>query len=261
MVAHAALSACCPALLSATKSLLEEGEREQTRAPLPPGANTGWHCPVADYTAPAVTEDLNAPDTLSEDPSMNQDAQPASEDQAQTEAELPVSSASTAPEEDPLALAQAEAARLKDQLLRTAADFDNFRKRMRRDVGDAERKGRDDLLKEFLPIFDNLERAGQHAESNQELTEDHWKGLVNGIELVIRQFYDTLNRLGIERVQSLGQPFDPTVHEAIQNIETADYPPGSIAAEVQSGYREGERLIRPALVVVAKAPAGEAPAS
>jgi molecular chaperone GrpE len=154
---------------------------------------------------------------------------------------------------DPLEEARAEAGRLKDQLLRTAADFDNFRKRTRREIADAGRSSRDELLRELLPVFDNLDRAGAHAESATDV-----QSLTDGIKMVLRQFGDTLGRLGIERVATVGSAFDPSVHEAIQHLESADFPPGVVAAEVQGGYRAGERLVRPALVVVAKAPAGEA---
>jgi molecular chaperone GrpE len=151
-------------------------------------------------------------------------------------------------EQDPLEAAKAEQAKLKDQLLRTLADFDNFRKRSRRELSDAEKRGRDDLLKEFLPVFDNLDRAGAHAETATDV-----KALADGITLVMRQFSDMLSKLGIERVGGVGQPFDPAVHEAVQQMETSDFEPGTIAAEVQAGYRTAEKLIRPALVVVAKA--------
>lgn len=155
---------------------------------------------------------------------------------------------------DPLDEAKAEAAQLKDKLMRTAADYDNYKKRSRREVTDAEKKGREGLLKDLLPVFDNLERATSHAGAGGELKDGGTiKGLVDGIELVVRQFRDTLSRLGIERVESVGMPFDPSVHEAIQHLETSDYAPGSIAAEVQPGYKDGDRLVRPALVVVAKA--------
>ena len=156
--------------------------------------------------------------------------------------------AEAAPEQDPLEAAKAEQAKLKDQLLRTLADFDNFRKRTRRELSDAEKRGRDDLLKEFLPVFDNLDRAGAHAETATDV-----KALADGITLVLRQFTDMLTKLGIERVAGVGQPFDPAVHEAVQQMETSDFEPGTIAAEVQAGYRTAEKLIRPALVVVAKA--------
>jgi molecular chaperone GrpE len=148
---------------------------------------------------------------------------------------------------DPLTAALADATRFRDQLLRTAADFDNFRKRSRREIADAERKGREDLLRELLPVFDNLERAQAHSDSATDV-----KSLAEGIGMVLRQFHDTLGRLGIERVPTVGTPFDPTFQEAIQQVESADFPPGTVAAEVQAGYRLGNRLIRPAMVVVAK---------
>ncbi len=175
------------------------------------------------------------------------------------EADAPTSTreaAEASAERDALAEAQAEAARLKDQLLRTAADFDNFRKRARRELEDAERRGRDDLLKEFLPVFDNLERATAHA-ATTEVTEGV-KALAEGINLVIKQFLDILRKLGIERIEAVGRPFDPSQHEALQQIETADFEPGTVAAEVQAGYRVGERLVRPSLVVVAKRPSAPA---
>ncbi len=142
---------------------------------------------------------------------------------------------------------QAEVARLKDQLLRTLADFDNFRKRTRREMSDAERVARDDLLRELLPVFDNLERASLHAGSSTDV-----QSLVDGIGMVMRQFLDTLAKLGVERVATVGQPFDPAVHEAVQQIESADIPAGSIAQELLAGYHVGDRLIRPAMVVVAR---------
>lgn len=165
-------------------------------------------------------------------------------------------------EQDPLEAARAEAAQYKERMLRTAADFDNFRKRARREAEDALRKGRDGLLRELLPVFDNIERAVAHsalAKSDASGTEADVKSLSEGLSLVIRQFRDTLSRIGVERVDSVGKPFDPSLHEAIQHLETSEHPPGHVAAEVQAAYREGDRLVRPAMVVVAKAPAEPAP--
>ncbi len=153
---------------------------------------------------------------------------------------------------DPLVEAQAEAARMKDAWLRTAADFDNFRKRTRREVEDAKRNGREDLLRAILPVFDNLERAIQSAGRAPDV-----KSLADGLSMVQRQFIDSLGREGIARVPTVGQPFDPTVHEAIQQVETADHAPGTVLAEVQPGYLQGERLVRAAMVVVAKAKSGD----
>jgi molecular chaperone GrpE len=148
---------------------------------------------------------------------------------------------------DPLAEARAEAQRLKDQWMRVAADFDNFRKRTRRDIEDAKKGGREELVKELLPVFDNLERAIQSAARATEV-----KGVADGLSMVVKQFVDVLARTGISKVKTTGSVFDPAVHEAIQQIETDEHPVGTVVAEVQPGYLSGDRLVRAAMVVVAK---------
>lgn len=208
-----------------------------------------------DYTAAAVTEETKPPSETTKsasEPSNAAPGQPPSGTPPSNDGGERVEGAEPQAAPDPLAEALAEATRFKDQLLRVAADFDNFRKRTRRELEEAERRGRDDLLKELLPVFDNIERAAAHVSSAEET--GGVKALAEGIDLVLRQFLDTLKKLGIERVPSVGEPFDPAVHEAIQHLETSEFPPGMIAAEVQAGYRSAERLVRPALVVVAKAP-------
>lgn len=159
---------------------------------------------------------------------------------------------------DPLAQAQADAARMKEAWLRTAADFDNFRKRSKRDSDEARRAGREDLLRALLPVFDNLERALQSAQRSADV-----KAMADGLSMVQRQFTDALGREGIARVPTVGKPFDPSLHEAIQQVESDAHPAGTIIAEVQPGYSQGERLVRAAMVVVArpKASAGDPPAS
>jgi len=151
---------------------------------------------------------------------------------------------------DPLEAAKAENVKLRDQLLRTAADFDNFRKRSRRELADMEKRAREDLLKELLPVFDNLERATAHAETATDV-----KALADGIGLVKRQFLDTLAKIGVERIKAQGAAFDPAFHEAVQQLETDEHPPGTVIHEVQAGYIQGDKLVRPAIVVVAKAKA------
>jgi molecular chaperone GrpE len=155
-----------------------------------------------------------------------------------------------APAPDPLEVAKADNAKLRDQLLRTAADFDNYRKRSRRDVEDAHKKGSEELLKALLPVFDNLERAVMHAEQTADA-----KAIAEGVKMVLKQFTDALAKVGIKRVGGVGQPFDPLVHEAIQQVETTEHPAGTVVAEVQPGYAFGDRLIRAAMVVVARPPA------
>ncbi len=157
--------------------------------------------------------------------------------------------AAAGPPPDPLEEAKAEMARIRDQLLRTAADFDNYRKRSRRELADAEQRSREDVLRELLPVFDNLERAVQHAESATDV-----QALADGIRMVMRQFADTLGKIGIVRTEAIGKPFDPALHEAIQHLESAEFAAGTVMAEAQPGYRVGDRLLRPALVVVSKGP-------
>ena len=151
---------------------------------------------------------------------------------------------------DPLVEANAQIAKLRDQLLRTAADYDNYRKRARKDAEDANKKGTEELLKTLLPVFDNLERAMVVADQATDV-----KAIADGVKMVLKQFTDTLGRVGIKRVSGVGTAFDPTVHEAVQQMETSDFEPGTIAAVVQAGSRNSDKLLRPALVVVGKAPA------
>ena len=152
----------------------------------------------------------------------------------------------TEPLGDALAEARAEAQKNREQWVRTAADYDNFRKRSRREVEDSRKSGREELLKDFLPVFDNLERALQSAQRATEV-----KGVVDGLTMTMKQFGDTLGRSGITKVPTKGHLFDPTMHEAIQQVES-DEVPGTCVAEVQAGYLQGDRLVRAALVVVAQ---------
>jgi molecular chaperone GrpE len=156
------------------------------------------------------------------------------------------------PAADPLAEARADAARMKDAWMRSAADFDNFRKRTRKEIEDARRTGREDLLRAVLPVFDNLERAIQSALRSKDV-----KAVADGLAMVQRQFVEALGREGIARIPTVGQPFDPSLHEAIQQVETADHAPGTVLAEVQPGYTQGDRLMRAAMVVVAKPKGGD----
>lgn len=149
---------------------------------------------------------------------------------------------------DPLQQAKSDAERYRDQLLRTAADFDNFRKRTRRELEDAQRRGKEGAVKELLPVFDNLERALTMGDQNDA------KAIVDGLRIILRQFETTLEKVGITRIETVGKPFDPNVHEAIQHMSSSDVPAGCIAAEVQAGYKLGDYLLRAAMVVVSKGP-------
>lgn len=189
------------------------------------------------------------PGAVSHDENLSSEAAATTntEAPAQDAQATPQGATEQAPAVDPLVEAENKLAAMKDQLLRTAADFDNFRKRSRREAEDALAAGKESILKDLLPVFDNLERAVALSGSATDLAS-----FVSGIDMVMKQFVEALKRGGIERIEAKGQAFDPAVHEAIQQIETDDVPAGAVAAEVQTGYRFANKLIRPALVVVAK---------
>ena len=136
-------------------------------------------------------------------------------------------------------------------MLRIAADFDNWKKRSRKEVADTEARAKESILRDFLEIADNLERA---TASFSEQKESDAKSIREGVDLVLRQFRSKLERYQVRAVDSVGQPFDPRVHEAISQVPTPDVKPGSIVHELQKGYLIGDRLLRPALVAVASAP-------
>jgi molecular chaperone GrpE len=147
--------------------------------------------------------------------------------------------------------ARAERDRMREQLLRIAADFDNFRKRSRKEIEEVRRRTVEDTLREVLPIVDNLERAAGAMTDATEVS-----AVTDGVQMVLRGFEDIANRLGLKRVTTVGQLFDPTCHDAMQQQETDEHAPGTIIAEIVPGYYLGERLLRPAMVVVAKPPTG-----
>ncbi|MFO0624457.1 MAG: nucleotide exchange factor GrpE [Polyangiales bacterium] len=150
---------------------------------------------------------------------------------------------------DPVAVITAERDKMKDQLLRALADFDNFRKRSRRDIDDAKKRGQEEVLRELLPVFDNLERASNYARSATDT-----RAIAEGVEMVSKLFLDTLARLGGRRVVSVGAPFDPNVHEALQQVDSDEHAAGIVVQEHVSAYEYGGRLLRPAMVVVSKGP-------
>jgi molecular chaperone GrpE len=133
-----------------------------------------------------------------------------------------------------------------DRYLRAAADLENLRKRQKREIDDAKLESKGRVLKEMLPVVDNLERAIEHATAQAGSNP-----IIEGVQLVLRQFLTAFERLDVTPVEAAGQPFDPNLHEAISQQES-DAPPGTVVQVLQRGYRSGERLLRPALVVVAK---------
>lgn len=140
-----------------------------------------------------------------------------------------------------------EIARLNDKILRMAAEMDNTRKRLERERNEAIAYANEQILRELLPVIDNLERAISHANS-----ETDSKTLLEGVEITLRSFLATLERFGCIPFESVGKPFDPSYHEAIMQQETDEHPENTVVQEYQKGYMLKDRLLRPAMVVVAR---------
>jgi molecular chaperone GrpE len=166
------------------------------------------------------------------------------------EAPPPVELSPATPEER-IASLQAERDEIKDRMLRIAADFENSKKRARKEQTDAEARVREAVLKDMLEVIDNLERA---TSAYVETDKVDGIAVLKGVNLVLRLFQSKLERYSVKPFEAKGQPFDPHLHEAISQVPTADVPPGTVANELQKGYRIGDKLLRPAIVAVATAP-------
>ena len=140
-----------------------------------------------------------------------------------------------------------ELAELKDRYLRALADNENARKRLRQQSEDTVRLQRENLLRELLPIIDNLERAVEAARGG-----GNGKPIVEGVEMVLRAMLEFLRIHGVTQISSLGELFDPQRHEAVDQIESNQHPPNTVVNEFHRGYQIGDRLLRPARVAVAK---------
>ncbi len=132
-----------------------------------------------------------------------------------------------------------------DRLTRLQAEFDNFRKRNAREQQDYREYAIVDALRSFLPILDSLDRAAKSDASDLEQIR-------SGIELIDRQFHDALSKLGVQPIAAEGQLFDPNIHQAIQMEETSEVPDNTVIGELQRGYKIKDRLLRPAMVRVAR---------
>ena len=144
---------------------------------------------------------------------------------------------------DPLEEVRRERDALQDRLLRTAAEFDNYRKRMDKERRDLAEYTAGEAIKDLLPIIDNLERALQASALDDPLRK--------GVELIHKQMLEILRRRGVTPIEALGADFDPNVHEAVTQEESARHREGEVMEELQRGYKVGDRLLRPAMVKVA----------
>lgn len=149
--------------------------------------------------------------------------------------------------EKQLAEAREEARQNHERWLRERADLENLKKRAARERAETIRFANEQVLKDMLPIVDNLERAVEHARSGGD-----GQPLVEGVALILKSLLDVLERHGVTRVEAKGVPFDPTHHEAMAHVESDEHEPNVVVEEHQPGYLLNDRLLRPALVSVAK---------
>jgi molecular chaperone GrpE len=135
---------------------------------------------------------------------------------------------------------------LQDKYLRLAAEFENYKRLTQRDQRDFHRFANEQVLKELLPVVDNLERAIDSAKKNPES-----ETIVQGVQLTLKQFLEILSRFGVRQISSIGSVFDPSRHQAVTRVEAKDKPENTVVEEYQKGYLLHERVLRPAMVAVA----------
>ena len=141
---------------------------------------------------------------------------------------------------------------LNDKVLRAHAEFENFKKRVTKEKSDLMKYANEEFAKEMLRTIDSLELALDHArEDNQSAS------ITEGIEIILKQLLQSLDRFGVKGFNAVGEPFDPTRHEAVVQVESAEHEPDTVVSEAQKGYFLRDRLLRPALVTVSKIPHDE----
>jgi molecular chaperone GrpE len=141
---------------------------------------------------------------------------------------------------------EAEAKEASNRYLRLAADFDNYKKRVRQEQSELVSRANEDLIARLLPVIDNFHRVLDSAPEN---VDPAW---LKGVLLTLQQMDELLASWGVEPIQAVGQPFDPSLHEAIGHEESDDHPEDTVISEVRKGYRLRDRVVRPALVRVAR---------
>ncbi len=138
---------------------------------------------------------------------------------------------------------------LQEKMLYLQADFENFKKLKAKEKIETLKYGNEALIKEFLPVADNLEMAINHAS-----TTDDYKSILEGVKLTLNEFIKVLEKAGVTRIDAIGKQFDPNIHEAFYQEERDDMEPNTVISEFQKGYLLNERLIRPSRVILSKKP-------
>ncbi len=148
---------------------------------------------------------------------------------------------------------RAELASTQDRVLRISAELDNYRKRVQREIQDERRYATMPLMREILPVLDNLKRAIDSASPSNQTSEPspEMTALLEGVSMVFQQLESVLAKQGCVRIEAMGQPFDPNIHDAILQQPSADAEPNTVIFETQTGYKLHDRVVRPSQVIVA----------
>ncbi len=197
---------------------------------------------------------------MSDDDKKPAEAAPEPDPKASEADAAPAAAAAPEPEATAADMAQAVADAEK-RLLHALADMENLRRRTEREVADAHRYAISNFAREMLNVGDNLQRA-LDAVPAERREDEAVASLIAGVEVTARSLEQTLEKFGVKRIVAEGQKFDPSMHQAMMEVEDADAAPGSVAQEIQVGYAIGDRVLRPAFVSVVKKPkASKTPAA
>lgn len=165
-------------------------------------------------------------------------------------------SSASASLEEQLAATRLERDESRDQFLRAQAELENYRRRTQRELAEERRYAALPIVRDLLPVIDNFQRALDAARNSEQAAD-----LVEGLDLVIRQLAETLSRHGAAPIAADGEPFDPNLHEAVQQMPSADQPPMTVLQELERGYVLHDRVVRPSRVIVSTAPPASEPDS
>ena len=218
------------------------------------GKGNGPDGPDDGLGGPSISADPELEKALQEAADAIPDRRPRRDEPPQGGTGEPEASGPSSPDDpavdEELDRLRKELATANDRLLRHQADFENFRKRAMRERQEQQQYGGQNLVKDLVSVVDNLDRAVDHAQQSEGGDS---KSLLQGVELVQREFLAVLAKHNIHEIEADGRPFDPNVHEAMAQAPSASVPPNTVVSVFQKGYQLHDRLIRPARVVVAKA--------
>ncbi|AGN37170.1 nucleotide exchange factor GrpE [Bacillus paralicheniformis] len=186
------------------------------------------------------TEELNEQEELNET-----EAETAEAEQTAAEADAPAEDTQTEMLEKQLKELQERLEEKENKLLRVQADFENYKRRARLDLEAAEKYRSQRIISDLLPALDNFERALQIDPDNEQT-----KSLLQGMEMVHRQILEALKNEGVEQIPSVGEQFDPNMHQAVMQVEDEAYESNAVVEELQKGYKLKDRVIRPSMVKV-----------